>query len=54
MAPYTCNQGNSHKNENSENVGDSILNGNPENLTALAAELVDLLKIGANANKEVR
>jgi hypothetical protein len=39
-----------HENENGGNVGNSALNGNPETLTALAAQLVDLLKMGANAN----
>jgi hypothetical protein len=41
----------SHKNENGGNVGNPVPNGNPETLTALAAQLVDLLKMGANANR---
>jgi len=54
MAPHTRNQGNPPENENSGNVGNQAPNGNPETLTALAAQLVDLLKMGANANREVR
>jgi hypothetical protein len=54
MAPHTRNQGNLHKNENSGNVGNPTPNGNLETLAALAAQLVDLLKMGANANREVR
>lgn len=54
MAPHTRNQGNLHENDNSRNVGNPTPNGNPETLTALAAQLVDLLKMGANANREVR
>jgi hypothetical protein len=48
MAPHTRNQGNLPENENSGNVGNQAPNGNPETLTALAAQLVDLLKMGAN------
>jgi len=54
MAPHTRNQGNFHENENSINVGNPTPNGNPETLIALAAQLVDLLNMGANANWEVR
>jgi hypothetical protein len=54
MAPHTCNQRNLHENENSGNVGNLAPNENPETLTALAAQLVDLLMMGANANLEVR
>jgi polynucleotide 5'-kinase involved in rRNA processing len=50
MAPHIRNQGNLHENENSGKVGNSTPNGNPETLIALAAQLVDLLKMGANAN----
>jgi hypothetical protein len=54
MAPHTRNQGNLHENENSGNVGNLVPNGNPKTLTALVAQLVVLLKMGANANREVR
>jgi hypothetical protein len=54
MASHTRNQGNLHENENGRNVGNPMPNGNPETLTALAAQLVDLLKMGTNANREVR
>jgi hypothetical protein len=54
MAPHTRNQGNLPENDNGGNVGNPASNGNPETLTALAAQLVDLLKMGANANREVR
>lgn len=52
MAPHTRNQGNLPENENSGNVGNPAPTENPETLTALAAQLVDLLKMGANANQE--
>jgi hypothetical protein len=51
---HTRKQGNLHENDNDGNVGYPAPNGNPETLTALAAQLVDLLKMGANANREVR
>jgi hypothetical protein len=51
MAPQTRNQGSHHENESGGAGGNPAPNGNPETLTALAAQIVDLLKMGANANR---
>jgi hypothetical protein len=51
MAPQTRNQGNHHKNESGRAGENPAPNRNPETLAALVAQIVDLLKMGANANR---
>jgi hypothetical protein len=53
MAPQTRNQGNHHENENGETRGNPAPNENPKALTTLATQLVDLMKMGTNANRDV-
>jgi hypothetical protein len=59
MAPHTRNQANNAETENTsrnedEAMRNANMNQNPEALTALAAQLVDLLAMGTNANRGMR
>jgi hypothetical protein len=59
MAPQTRTQANNHENENGgNNIGGTAWNHasnkNQKAMTTLAAQLVDLLKMGTNANRGMR